>query len=235
MNWQDVTQLNEVNESLNIFLTHFDTGFELCFPLKTVKFNKNFHPKNRFMTSGLIISRSTKLSLYKQYLLNSSEVNQQKYKLYRNIYNRVLKLSKKLYYETNFNIHKKNPKKTWQLLNEMIGRKQSNDNISKIKTQTGITEEPLDIAETFNNFFASIGPKIANSVPKMEKSPVIDIPDLTPNIEFNIGNIDSVHFIDLIKSMPSKPSVDISGISIKLLKYVMYQINVVRVVSLGQN
>ncbi len=96
-----------MDESLDIFLEHFNSGFDLCFPLRTVQFNKNLHPKNKFMTPGLIKSRSTKLTLYKNYLLNRTENNHSLYKTYRNLFNRVLKNSKKLYYEHNFQNAKK--------------------------------------------------------------------------------------------------------------------------------
>ena len=58
MIWQDVTQLNDVNESLNIFLTHFNSGFELCFPLKTVKFNKNTNCIVTFIIEYLNLARN---------------------------------------------------------------------------------------------------------------------------------------------------------------------------------
>ena len=99
----------------------------------------------------------------------------------------------------------------------MIGRKQTTDVISEIQTANTVTKDPQIIAETFNDFFSSIGPKIANSVPKMEKDPLTDIPDPNPNLEFDIGSIGPVHIIDILKSMQPKPSTDIFGISIKLL------------------
>ena len=92
--WHDVTQCNNVDESLEIFLNHFNSGFDLCFPLQTFQFNKNLHPKNKFMTPGLIKSRTTKLTLYNNYLLNRTDENHCAYKTYRNIFNRVLKNSK---------------------------------------------------------------------------------------------------------------------------------------------
>ena len=101
LTWQDVTQTNDVNESLNVFLSHFNDAINICLPTITTTFNKNFHPKNKFLTPGLIKSRTTKLLLYKTYLSNCTETNHVNYKKYRNIYNSTLRLSKKLYYEKN--------------------------------------------------------------------------------------------------------------------------------------
>ena len=123
LTWTDVTQCNDVNTSLDIFLNHFNIGFELCFPFITQKLNKNIHPKNKFMTPGLLISRKTKLNLHKSYLLQRTNHALDKYKTYRNLYNTVLRSSKKLYYESALANSKKDPKKTWHILNELISKK----------------------------------------------------------------------------------------------------------------
>ena len=95
LSWRDVFQSNDVNECLDIFLNHFNTGFNLCFPMKTTRYNKNIHSKNKFMTKGILTSRKTKILLHKEYLMNRNTATLAKYKMYKNIYNSVLKLSKK--------------------------------------------------------------------------------------------------------------------------------------------
>ncbi len=63
------------------------------------------------MTNGLLISRNTKICLHKTYLVNPNPLNKSTYKAYRNLYNSVLRCSKKLYFENNLKAHAKNPKK----------------------------------------------------------------------------------------------------------------------------
>ena len=74
-------------------------------------------------------------------------------------------------------------------------------------------------------FFTSIGPSIGNNVPHVDRNPTDYVTPLHPEIKFDIGSINPVHVIDLLKSMPSKNSTDIEGLSIKLLKHVSYQIH----------
>ena len=46
--WDDVTHCNEVNECLNKFLTHFNTGLDLYSPEESKTFNKNIDKKKQF-------------------------------------------------------------------------------------------------------------------------------------------------------------------------------------------
>ena len=68
------------------------------------------------MTTGLLISRNTKLKLHKVALTDNVQFNWQQYRTYRNIFNKTVKLSKKIHYLSNIEQNAKNPKKTWDIL-----------------------------------------------------------------------------------------------------------------------
>jgi hypothetical protein len=97
------------------FWADFNLLYQLHFPEKKVKINKNYHKLNAFMTKGLLISRRKKLELHKLSLTNPDRFSIV-YKTYRNLYNSVLRASKKLYIENNFKKFQKNPKKNLGLL-----------------------------------------------------------------------------------------------------------------------
>jgi hypothetical protein len=82
------------------------------FPVKKIKFNSKYHKINQFMTAGILISRRNKFDLQKKALSNPVSYMQM-YKNYRNMYNSVVRASKKLYIEENFKKYQKNAKKTW--------------------------------------------------------------------------------------------------------------------------
>jgi len=63
------------------------------------------------MTKGLLISRTTKLNLHKTSILDPSPHNILKYKTYRNLFNKILRASKKEYFESGLLKAKKNQKK----------------------------------------------------------------------------------------------------------------------------
>ena len=61
--WENV--LNDLNpqSSFDKFYEEFDSAFNLYFPIREVRFNKNIHKIEGFMTGGLMISRLKKLEL----------------------------------------------------------------------------------------------------------------------------------------------------------------------------
>ena len=73
------------------------------------------------MTQGLLVSRLSKIKLHKISIQSPSTMNIERYKKFRNIYNSVMRASKKLYFEKNLKLAKKNPKKSWQLIKEAMG------------------------------------------------------------------------------------------------------------------
>jgi hypothetical protein len=47
------------------------------------------------MTNGLLISRKRKVALHKKTLLDPTEQNIQEYKIYRNVYNKLIRVNNK--------------------------------------------------------------------------------------------------------------------------------------------
>ena len=114
--WNSTLSNNDVNNSYDNFWNDFHTLFELHFPLIKVKFNRNVHKKNNFMTKGLLISRAKKNTLHKKAIINPTLYNEH-YKKYRNIFNSLIRISKQKSTDENFRKHAKSPKRTWDLLN----------------------------------------------------------------------------------------------------------------------
>ncbi len=70
------------------------------------------------MTSGLLISHRRNLELHKLSLLKP-ETYLNSFIQYINVFNSVLCASKTYYYNAKFTLHAKNPKKTWDIRNEL--------------------------------------------------------------------------------------------------------------------
>lgn len=95
VDWNGVLQSECPNVAYDRFWDLFATVFDLCFPLKKRKFNKNRMPCNSFMTRGLLISRRTNMKLAKLAKLKPTEINKIRYTKYRNIYNSLIRKSKR--------------------------------------------------------------------------------------------------------------------------------------------
>jgi hypothetical protein len=111
--------------------------YDLHFLLSKFKFNKNKQSKNEFMTPGLIISRIHKLELQKKSIIDPT-LYLDRYRRYRDVFNSLVRASKKIYYDAKFSQHSKDPKKIWSLLNDITGNK---------KTKTIPTYHTLKLTE----------------------------------------------------------------------------------------
>jgi hypothetical protein len=78
----------------------------------------------------------------------------------------------------------------------------------------------LEISEHFNDFFSSIGPAIAESIPITNVDPMtfLNYPENIPNLNF--GEIGPVYISEILKTFEPKKSLDMEGISMHLLKYI---------------
>jgi hypothetical protein len=81
------------------------------------------------------------------------------------------------------------------------------------------------MANEFNTFFVKAGQNISDNVPETSRTPesfLIQNIDQTPI--FDLGNTSALHVSDIIKSFPSKSSLDIDGLSLKLINFVRAEI-----------
>jgi hypothetical protein len=178
------------------------------------------------MTTGLLISRQTKAKLHKIAVTNRLPEDILKFKQYRNVFNSLIRTSKKLYFEQNLCKNKGNSRKTWELLKEATNLTKSNNKIEKIKVNDVPTDNPTDMANAFNEFFSSIGTDISNSVPHTNTDPLSYI-DTNDDLNLlDLGNTSPTHVCDIIKSMIPKNSMDLDGISTKLIKSIATEISV---------
>jgi hypothetical protein len=63
------------------------------------------------MTNGLLISWRKKDDLYKIHITSPSQNNTDRYRSYRNLYNKLIRASKKLHIENQLKTNKKKSKK----------------------------------------------------------------------------------------------------------------------------
>jgi hypothetical protein len=181
ISWRDVCNSQDVNESLDLFLDTFNTLFELYFPLVVKKRNRRYDKLNGFMTRGLLVSRLQKNSLYKKQILDPTHAYVNNFRIYRNLYNSVLRKSKKLFYESSILKFKSKTKKLWDFLKTVNDINRSSVKIEEVKVGQFIFKNDREIAQAFNEHFSSIGTQIQNSLIDTKVDPLSYVPD-NPNI-----------------------------------------------------
>jgi hypothetical protein len=223
--WEPVYNSLEVNAAYSEFWKIYTNCHDACFPLVRKRFNKNIHTKNPFMTLGLLVSRNTKNKLHKISVANPTLENKEKYKKFKSVYFRVLRGAKKLYFTSKLTENAKNPKKTWDTLNEILGKSKQKETVSKICVDGVSESDPIKIANHFNSFFTSIGKKISDDVLNVAIQPedYIQYDHVVP--ELMLGNTTPEHILKIINKFKPKPSCDLHGVSTKMVKFIGAEIS----------
>ena len=217
ISWVSVLEENNITVAYSKFVEIWNLLFDQAFPLKCFYINRQKFPIKEYFSLGLLVSRATKIELYKKFLLDRSAFNETKYKTYRNCFNRCIRLAKKIYYEDK--IDKCNdPKKAWSAIYDALGKQKVNKScINSINIGDEICNNSQQIADHFNDFFSSIADSTINKIPPTKMKPN-DFPFKNVSSSFEFRSVDTSFISDIIKKLEPKVSTDINGFSSKLLK-----------------
>jgi hypothetical protein len=101
--WNVVFNSDSVQESYNNFSYLFFNLYDLHFPIQRIKSNKNFHKLEKWMSSGILTSGREKIHLCKLRISSPTPININNFKLYINLYNKVIERPKKFTMNRNCN------------------------------------------------------------------------------------------------------------------------------------
>ena len=131
------------------------------FPIRNVKFNKNFHKKEKWMTKGLLRSRETKIRLANEKSKFPSEENRKIFKDYKNLYNKLLRAAKKLHYSNLLIESQGDLKKSWSVIREASGLSNKKSNLTDSLKINGVeVRGDKNLAKEFNAHFSNIASDI---------------------------------------------------------------------------
>ena len=99
------------------------------------------------MTTGLLISRRQKILLGKLHLQSRTLINLQRFKAYRNLYNKIVRTAKKIYFEKKLAANQSNIKKMWQILYSAVNIKRTkSSNVKDLFIYNLLVSDPTHIA-----------------------------------------------------------------------------------------
>ena len=131
----------------------FNEIYDANFPLTEIEIKpKNL--KTPWFSKWLKKSSKTKQRLYIKFLKNKSAKSEEKYKNYKNLFEKFKIKSKKNYYASLLDKYKYDTKQAWQVMKEIIGKqkKKSSSLLKAIRTKQGITEKEIEIAKELQIF-----------------------------------------------------------------------------------
>jgi site-specific DNA-adenine methylase len=222
-NWSSVIQCTDVNTSYSNFIEEFVEEFDRIIPQIKKRFNKYHHKKEPWITKGLLSSIRTRDRMHSKLrkIQNEStrEIAVLSYKKYKNILNKLIKESKRGYWETTFDKCKNDTKATWKQINEVLNRSRKTSDLPDLFHHNNTTFcTPHEISNGFNGFYTNLGPSLSSSLPQTSHN---------FKTFFGINNYPNSFFlqptteqevINVIRNMKAKTSSGIDLISPKLMQ-----------------
>ena len=169
----------------------------------------------------LTISGRCKTKLCKESVkANATSNDLDKYKTYRNNYNKAKHALKLTYYQNKAKEFANDTKKLWDLLNQVIGKTKNKGCIIPYITIDGLkTYTPSKIANEFGKYYATVGEIMACKIGKGQHDIdhyITKIPRNLSSLVFRFTNV--VEIESIINGIPNKTSHSHHSISNILLK-----------------
>ena len=183
-------------------------------PRKLKRVSKKRAP---WITKGLL-HKIHRRDLIKKKAISSNDHDMwEQYKCARNQANNAIKHAKKRYFSDNLKASKGNPRKTWNLINELSSRNTSkSSNILEIQVDNRTISTPGDMAETFNDHFTNIAQVLAQEVPAAEVNPEFYLSYTDKVFCLKTPSLDIV--FNLLRKIDEKKATGVDMIPSKLLR-----------------
>jgi len=168
--WSSIYNSNNADLAYDALHDSIMQLYNKHFPIKTRNVRKNNIPRNPWITQSLLQSINHKQRLYKRYLNRPTATNEANYKNYCNILTSSIRQCKRNYYAHIFQLHRDNLAKTWRTINDILGKSTKPSLPDHFNINGRTAKDPNDIANSFNEYFTTIGPKLANSIPNVSNT-----------------------------------------------------------------
>ena len=168
INWDNELDYNSIENSISGFSNKIDEIYKTCFPLKIKYISRKRH-RNKWISQDvkkLINKKSEAFKKYRLGLISKEENNRIK-----NEMSSKINKAKHEFYKNSFELFKGNIKKSWSILHELMKKKQSKREEIQLKVDTKIIVEPYEVANTFANYFSSVGSTLESNLRNSDQCP----------------------------------------------------------------
>ena len=183
--------------------------------------SRRFSPIQPWMTPGLLRSMNVRNRLLKEFLKCRSSENQNKYRKYRNTLRLMLRNAKKSYFRSQFEKNSHNPKRLWADLLEGVQCKTRRSELpDKFEVEGINVEDPILIADQFNEYYSQVAPTLDSSLGPSDKDPIsylrhVPVPDV-----MSFYPVTQNHLLNVVTALKDV-SAGLDGISTKLVKAII--------------
>ena len=138
------------------------------------------------------------------------------YRKYRNLLGKLINKSKNDYYKSIFNKFQNNVKKSWNTVNNLIGKTSNKNSIKRLVVNGNIIDNNIDISSKFNDFFSSVANDLESKIPISLNQPSYFFPIPRQNSFF--ARRVSVNECSIIISKLKNTKYCLNSLPVKILK-----------------
>ena len=158
IDWSPLFKNKSVSIQVRLFLDKINDILDVMAPIRKLTNREQKLKVNPWITSGLLKSMRDRDKLYKQFTKEPDQVKKNDiftiFKKKRNLIITLLRRSKSNYYASFFNEHKRNAKKTWEGIRNIINISKKNNTFpTKLIYNNATITDKDKMAEAYNNFF----------------------------------------------------------------------------------
>ena len=180
LHWESLDSAN-VNDNVNFFIKKLNDIYCDIFPIKTkyISQKRLRKPWLNQRIKNLINTKSDYYKLFKMGII-SKDTNDR----HKKIVNSTIKKAKKDYYMQAFSECKKDMRKSWNLIKNLMGKHPKKQTVKSLVIDNVSYDSDRSIAEAFNDFFTNIAQSLANNLPDSNYDPTFFLPPAPSNAFF---------------------------------------------------
>lgn len=162
-NWEELYNSYNIDAMTDIFLEKLKIN--VTNNTKQINIKNKDKKKSEWITSGIINSVNKKHEMYKKVKkYPNNKILEIEYKTYKNKLTQIIKKSKKRYFNSLINKNKNSSQNVWDTVNKIRKKVNVKNEIIEIKSESGMISNKLEIANTFNLHYSTLGEKYANKI-----------------------------------------------------------------------
>ena len=212
----------DIEYSFNKFLEVINNLLDEFAPLKKISKYKLKFKNKPWITNDIKNLINIKNVYFSKYIKTKNNVIKNyfhtKYKTYRNLLSTLMKRSKDNYFRNYFSKNINDIKKTWKGIKSIISSSKSNfDGPQSIYCNNRYITDPVNVANTFNTFFCSVGQDVQSSIKFSLRSFDYYLSDPNTN-SFFLTPTDPIEVSEVLNSLSDDKAQGPNGIPTKILK-----------------
>ena len=222
MPWHVINQYNDPNECWRVWKSFFNEILNIHAPFRHKRVKGNSVPWITPEIKCMMRNRD----YHKKYAIkHSSQPHWESFQFLRNKVNVEMRNAKSKYFHdkiTDCSVMN-DPKKTWKLINSLLGNNNKSNNVNELLVDNTSVSVPKSIADAFNDYFISIGSRLAaeyvdESCSNVDNQPINYNINQSSDTFFKLSPISVDSVVSTLRGLKACKATGLDKIPAKILK-----------------